>query len=198
MKRKRLAARALGGFTLVEILVVIAIIATLSSIVCTTVIYARRQAKLSLAKAELALLDLAIDGFYADEGYYPGQEARDAGANAFPALYDAIAGDPRPQGRGGRGAPYARLDAAKVLVERGDASGEGEEYRPATRDERRDPELAKFYEDPWQQPYWYQVRSRGAGAKAAKPILWSLGPDRENQILNGKEEGADDLVRSRD
>lgn len=60
-----------GGFTLVELLVVLAIIATLLSLAAPRYTGSVDKAKESVLKENLATLRSAIDKYYSDAGKYP-------------------------------------------------------------------------------------------------------------------------------
>ena len=63
------------GFSLIEILVVIAIIGILSSVVISSVNSSREKAKIATAKLELHNIKLAIASLAIDTGFWPGREA---------------------------------------------------------------------------------------------------------------------------
>ena len=60
------------GFTLVELMVVLAIIALLVSIVAPDYVNRSRRAEEAVLKENLALMRDALDKHYADAGKYPG------------------------------------------------------------------------------------------------------------------------------
>lgn len=62
------------GFTLVEILVVIAIIATLASAVVLTISRKPEEAKVAKAKGDIAQLESVLEVFRIDMGRYPSDE----------------------------------------------------------------------------------------------------------------------------
>ena len=71
--------RARGGFTLVELLLVCAILATLAAIVIPKFAGRTEQARIAAAKAQISLFGTALDMFEADNGYYPkGEEGLNA------------------------------------------------------------------------------------------------------------------------
>jgi type II secretion system protein G len=59
------------GFTLIELLVVIAIIGLLSSVVITSLNSARVRARDAQRIADLHQIQLALELYYADKGFYP-------------------------------------------------------------------------------------------------------------------------------
>lgn len=73
-KRKFLRSSAAGrrqGFTLVEMLLVLVILATLAAIVLPQLAGKGEKAKVNAAKAQLSTFDTALDMFETDMGYYP-------------------------------------------------------------------------------------------------------------------------------
>jgi general secretion pathway protein G len=63
--------RAPGGFTLVELLLVLFVVALLASLVAPVVTKSVEQAKEATLKEDLQVMRKAIDDFYADTGRYP-------------------------------------------------------------------------------------------------------------------------------
>jgi general secretion pathway protein G len=68
-------AEAHRGFTLVELLVVMAIIATLLSIVAPRYFNSLDRSKETVLRQDLNVMRDAIDKFYSDTGKYPGELA---------------------------------------------------------------------------------------------------------------------------
>ncbi len=62
---------ARGGFTLVEMLLVLMIIATLAAIVIPKMVGRGKQAKVTAAQTQISNFELALDSFEVDNGYYP-------------------------------------------------------------------------------------------------------------------------------
>ena len=97
MSRKNSARR--GGFTLIELIVVIAIIATLAAIVAPSVFGNVGDARRSSAKAQLQVLALALDAYRIDNYNYP---SSDQGLEALRTL--PASGEQPPNWKG----PYLR------------------------------------------------------------------------------------------
>lgn len=89
------------GFTLIELIVVIAIIATLASVVAPSLFGNVSAARLAAAKSQIDIFGLALDAYRLDVGRYPTQ------AEGLAALRTAPA-DERERARW-RG-PYLRQD----------------------------------------------------------------------------------------
>ena len=69
--RSHLSFRARGAFTLIELIVVIAIIIILAALVLSTAGYARKKAALARAETEIAAISAACESYKADNGIYP-------------------------------------------------------------------------------------------------------------------------------
>lgn len=63
--------RSRQGFTLVELLLVMMIIATLAAVVIPKFAGRSEQAKVTSAQAQISSMALALDAFEVDNGYYP-------------------------------------------------------------------------------------------------------------------------------
>ncbi|MCH2182063.1 MAG: type II secretion system GspH family protein [Mariniblastus sp.] len=80
-----------GGFTVVEILVAITVIAILSAMLIPVVGSAMRRASEFAIESEMAQLDLAIEHFKSDNGFYPPSFARLSGGSDFMPYLNRIA-----------------------------------------------------------------------------------------------------------
>ncbi len=60
------------GFTLIELMFVIAIIALLVSVAIPRYQYAQRKAREAVLKENLFIMRQTIDQYFSDKGYYPG------------------------------------------------------------------------------------------------------------------------------
>jgi general secretion pathway protein G len=70
-RRRRARARGQGGFTLVEMLVVITIIGLIMSLVGPRVLNYLSESKVKAAKIQIQSFSSALDLFYLDAGRYP-------------------------------------------------------------------------------------------------------------------------------
>jgi general secretion pathway protein G len=82
-----LRVRAQRGFTLVELMVVVAIVALLASIVIPNYVHARAQASVSQSEANLKQIATSLELYYADNQAYPATGA----GTVTPALFGGSA-----------------------------------------------------------------------------------------------------------
>ena len=181
----------LAGFTLVEILIVISIIAILMSMVVGALSIARSKANEASARTMVQNLSSALDKFYEDESYYPGSKV-DPDINAFPQLFEALLGERKSKGgKGGRSAPYLEVKEDQIVVIEDDTNPDNIVYRKASPDERWDPDVEKFIRGPFGDVIWYRVNKNREREnymhRPRKFDLWDLGPDRKNHTIPGSE-----------
>jgi general secretion pathway protein G len=81
-------ARAPGGFTLIEILVVITVLGILASLVAPMVFGHIADAKTSAARSQIEIFGLALDAYRMDNDWYPST------AQGLEALVTLPSGDP--------------------------------------------------------------------------------------------------------
>ena len=90
------------AFTLMELLIVMAIIIVLSGLILATAGYVQKKGKRSRAEAEIAAMSAALENYKADNGAYPSNNdtkalnPTDASADYKPAssyLYMSLSGD---------------------------------------------------------------------------------------------------------
>ena len=84
MKPSMLRRRRQSAFTLVEMLLVLVILATLAAIVIPKMAGRSQQAKVTAAKADISSVGMALESFEVDNGYYPKSldELQNAPSNA--------------------------------------------------------------------------------------------------------------------
>ncbi len=84
MKRSASPLRRQTAFTLVEMLLVLVILATLAAIVIPKMAGRSQQAKVTAAQSDISSIEMALDSFEVDNGYYPKtlNDLNDAPANS--------------------------------------------------------------------------------------------------------------------
>ena len=141
------------GFTLVELLIVIAIIGILAGLALKAISLVRQSTNVAITTTDIHSFKAAVEQYNQDEGEYPGMGKKVSGDdNQFPILYECLFGDRRPNGPGGRNAPYMDLDQDKVVVYDDDI----EDYRKARRKELRNRKIEKYMLDAWGNPLVYR------------------------------------------
>lgn len=142
------------GFTLIEILIVISIIALLSSFVLVAVTKGKQGAAEAVATTQVSSLSGALERYVEDEATYPGITLEaDPERNDFPLLFNALFGERKPRGPGGRSAPYMTIKEDQVIV-LDEITGS---YRQAKKAEIDNEKVEKYLADPWGEPYIYRV-----------------------------------------
>ncbi|MBU3664492.1 MAG: prepilin-type N-terminal cleavage/methylation domain-containing protein [Chthoniobacterales bacterium] len=110
-----------GAFTLIELMVVVAIIAILAGLTLSTMGYMNRKAARSRAEAEVAALAAAIESYKLDNGLYPQMDnpsstsmANVTTTNLYAALCPTGAGkvylEPRPSMLNTNSTRYSFID----------------------------------------------------------------------------------------
>jgi prepilin-type N-terminal cleavage/methylation domain-containing protein len=159
--------RATRGFTLLELLAVIAIIAVLSGIVIGVGRRASESGKTARAKAELAAIGAALETYKRSYGDYPrilSDSMLSADSPAGEALYAALNGQRGPQ----LGAPmWDSSKRQRVLLEKARFTL----ANPTAADDATNALL-----DPWGNPYRYAYNP-GATWKSSSYVFLSAGPD---------------------
>jgi len=106
------------GFTLVELLVVISIIAILASFTIATIGFASRYAAMNRAKAEISALQLALESYKIENGDYPRD---DANTDSLDAKVDQNALIPNSATSTPVATPYTRASLTLYKELSGDA-----------------------------------------------------------------------------
>lgn len=150
-----------SAFTLLELLAVIAIIAVLTSIVIRVGRRASEAGKVARAKAELAALSAALEGYRRQYGDYP--RTTD---NA--TLVQSLIGKLGPTGSALNPAGRVQFEVAKFTV-----------ASPSTPDAAVDPfsNASGQLLDPWGEAYRYVYKVPASGWTNPSFVLYSLGPD---------------------
>jgi len=97
--RGTLRSGSRGGFTLIEILVVIAVISLLAALVAPNVFQHVGTAKDAVARSQIEMLGAALDAYRLDNGRYPTTQ------QGLEALWSEPTAEPRPSNWRG---PYLR------------------------------------------------------------------------------------------
>lgn len=177
------------GFTLIELLIVISIIAILGGLILVGISAALKGASEATCQMEVTALNGALELYVQDESEYPGSEEEefDEETNHFPFLYKALFGRRRPEGPGGRSAPYTKLEESKVRVYNPDT----ELYEEPTRSQLRDDDVEKFLMDPWEQPYIYRANKGRPEEDYMHNLqaadIYSLGPNEVDDTVEETE-----------
>lgn len=170
------------GFTLIEVLVVMAVLAILAAIVVGVRDGVQQRALISRAKGELSALQAGLERYRTAFGDYP---QLGGGRDADELLYGALLGILAPDGR--ELAPEYRrdpfIDLGSLSVGDPDASGEDPFVVPVPVSKNgrlvadRDWTSHAFL-DPWGNPYIYEYRERGDKTTWKRPgvVLCSTGP----------------------
>jgi prepilin-type N-terminal cleavage/methylation domain-containing protein len=162
------------GFTLAELMIVIAIIIILAGIVIGSMGFVKTRQRNNQAEIQIKLLENAIQQYHTDNGEYPGDA--DAGGSIgtgesnmlFRALfYDGFLADDNSL------IYLSELDPATDVQKWIDGTGAG-----AT------------IVDPWGVEYRYR---RGSGALNPDYDLWSVGPDGESAGDGEDDKDKDDI-----
>jgi general secretion pathway protein G len=176
--------RASRGFTLLELLVVIGIIALLAGFICPTLAKTIQNTKIARARSDIKALELAVNSYHSDTGRYPRRpgpiDATTIWRNDVAWLYAALRNDGSPALGGGNGsrAPYDCGEwTHKNLGYLGPEPEDGSDPRtgklptwvlgelesdlsPADLEFQRAhlPGTARAlaFLDPWGNPYWYR------------------------------------------
>ncbi len=156
---RREGLRRPRAFTLLELLAVIAIIAVLTGIVIGVGRRASEAGKTARAKAELAALSAALEGYKLQYGDYPR-------TNDPARLMQSLIGKLGPAGNPTNG--RVLLETAKFAIS-----------LPTAPDAPLDPliESNAVLLDPWGQPYRYVYKVPAGGWSNPAFVLYSIGPD---------------------
>ncbi len=91
MKRHAPPRSSEAGFTLIEIMVVIVILAVLATLVAPKILGRTDDAKVTKAKVDIQSLNGALDMYRLDNGFYPGTD------QGLEALVSQPSGEPAPK-----------------------------------------------------------------------------------------------------
>jgi prepilin-type N-terminal cleavage/methylation domain-containing protein len=179
------------AFTIIELLIVMAIILVLAGLILATSGYVQKKGYRSRAEAEIAAISAALENYKADNGIYPsgaetnalkpntmGDPGQSAYRDASLALYKALSGD-------------TDNDAGRIAESKTYFSFKPNQLSPTTQTQ-----AVTFIKDPFGNSYGYSTVKAFApsGTDGYNPTfdLWSTGntlealtsPDQSQWIKN--------------
>lgn len=170
-----MAGRNKTGFTVIEVLVGMAIIFVLAGLILGTSGYVQTKGARSRAEAEIAALSAALENYRADNGIYPrdtrtdalkpGAPDPDAYAPASLYLYDQLAG---------------ATDGSRTPTGRSYFAFKPNQLSPS------DPnQIVAFIRDPFGNSYGYSTASQVNSADGHNPTfdLWSTGGENPERWI---------------
>ena len=167
----RQQSRAAFAFTIIELLIVMAIIIVLAGLIIGTSGYVQKKGARSRAEAEIAAMSAALESYKADNGIYPrdsSSDGLDARKAADPADYSA-ASLLLYQSLSGRDANGAPITGAKSYFS----------FKPqminGTRDASGNVTKVTGVRDPFGNHYGYSTANQADPKKGYNPTfdLWS-------------------------
>ncbi|MEZ6061822.1 MAG: type II secretion system protein GspG [Planctomycetaceae bacterium] len=169
MKTNRLASEriARGGFTLTELLIVMAILVLLVSLVGPRLLGSKQKADINSVKTQIGMFQSALERYAIDMNRFPSTE------QGLTALVSVPSGDTGSAG-------VSTSDSAVEL--------EGDDATAAASGSQWDGPYLKtetLPRDPWGNSYRYEFPP--THNKMNQPDIWSFGPD-------GQENTDDDIV----
>lgn len=178
-----------SGFTLIEIITVIAIIMALAAMTVAGLGYANKKAEIERTRVFLGTVSLALQQYSSDNGEFPpGDGGKDSTKEVYAALYGDFDGDGKPD------------EGAEVYLSTLDPNGKGKSLNT------RESGDGYILVDAWKelddsklrQEMYYRHDPAGNDANMMNPPsdfdLWSLGPDGKGGPNEGtKKERTDDL-----
>jgi prepilin-type N-terminal cleavage/methylation domain-containing protein len=172
-----------GGFTLVEMVVVLAVVAILAAILVPTVAKNINDAKIARAGNEAQVLGAAMASFYKDVGRWPDS----SGADNLPGDIDLLrtAQGTLPSQDAGTtdwdDTPWDTFENQLILNTPGNSGVDGDNSYPTTSPNNeliwRGPYITEIKADPWGSMYLCNVDYMRDGAIDAVWVI-SAGPDR--------------------
>lgn len=181
-----------GAFTLIELLLVTAIIVTLAAFAVGGIFGAKQRAAVARSKAELSLIAQALEDYKRHYGDYPqtgsaAQAAAVVGATigatqAQALLFNALTGVYAPTNFTARVNGPTLIEVSKFSLEQPLTAAQLTTFAVATGSPPTKPVVANSFIDPWGNRYLYYYK-RAAPAGVASPwqapsyVLYSAGPD---------------------
>ena len=163
--RNKTTTRRRRGFTLVELLIVMAILVLLASLVGPRLLGSKKKADIQATQTQIGLFQACLERYALDMNKFPSTE------EGLQALVTAPTGD----------------EMGSMSMDTTDMEGAASSTGGGTASKWDGPYLQKMDipADPWGNPYQYEYPpTHGAGDQ---PDIWSYGPD-------GTADTEDDIV----
>jgi general secretion pathway protein G len=182
MKTHRTSLRR--GFTLVEMLAVIAIIVILAGVVIGGLGYVRDKQARSQARVQIDLLSNALEEYKLDKGNYP--TGANGGKNDSKILYRALYWDTDDNGAG-----VDADDQQKIYLSELDPTNNKQGW---TAGDKSNVTIV----DPWGNEYHFRSGKMDNGdpnTQAVNPDfdIWSAGPDGKTSMSGNNDSTKDDI-----
>ena len=196
--------RRAEGFTLIEVVVVIAVVAILAAILTPTVVKNIDDSKVARAKNEVQVIGAAMTSFYKDLGRWPTSRGTAGNPDYLYLLYGpgnapTSGGNNTVYWRNNAGWPAARKDTFTHHLIENNPKDAGAVYPSTGEYKWHGPYLAEIKADPWGTHYACNERYFYSGTGTPNAVwVWSAGPDRQsdtrvNQVMAGAQLGDDDI-----
>ena len=194
------------GFTLVEILICIAILALLSTILLEVRGYINNKKLLNTAQNQIALLESGMNAYRSDNaGSLPDGKGDEASSNVmYTALYRDKDNDGVPDEEAG--VPLPTYCTALAVIKDTKAKEELDGIPVIKTKVKTDKGNKKLWviQDPWGNTYRYRLgfdqdNSKGKPGKGVNPDfdIFTLGPDGKGDGTTNEDENSDNVSNVR-
>ena len=183
MQKRNNRATVRHGFSLIELLIVLAILVLLASLVAPRLLGSREKANVDAAKTQISLLKTSLEMYSLHMGGYPSTEQGLKALVERPSS-SSLSETSGDDGFGGDDEFGVEEDLADLGLDDeaesldGDSGGNSNWQGSYLKSD-------SLPKDPWGTAYRYEFP--GQNNKVGEPDIWSLGPDR-------KDNTADDVV----
>ena len=174
----RQQSRTASAFTIIELLIVMAIIIVLAGLIIGTSGYVQKKGARSRAEAEIAAMSAALESYKADNGIYPESTAVDARIEYYP--YGAHKSDYEA----GSTALYVALSGDTNRNRNRDANETGKSYmnfKPNMLSPADQSAAVTAIRDPFGNSYGYSTANQVNPSEGYNPTfdLWSTAGEKE-------------------